>query len=88
MTTANSVLTISLRQHGNSVGLTIPKPYLEALGLTKGAQVDVELKNGFIEMKPHIDDLTIERLMSDYDPQYHNYNDLLPGEIGREKLED
>lgn len=88
MTTGNSVLTISLRQHGNSVGLTIPKPYLEALGLTKDAQVDVALKNGFIEMKPHVNGITIERLMSDYNAEIHNYDDLLPGEVGQERLED
>lgn len=88
MTTSNSILTISLRQHGNSVGLTLPKPYLEALGLTKGAQVDVELKNGLIEMRPHTDGVTIEQLMSDYHPECHNYGDLLPGEAGRERLED
>ena len=88
MTASNSVLTISLRQHGNSVGLTLPKPYLEALGLTKGAQVDVELKNGFSEMKPHVNGITIERLMSDYNAEIHNYDDLLPGEVGKERLED
>jgi antitoxin component of MazEF toxin-antitoxin module len=78
-----TVLTIPLRQHGNSVGLTIPKPYLDALGLSKGAQVDVELKNGQIEMRPH-KDLSLEDLLASYDPAKHNYEDLLPGEVGRE----
>lgn len=84
MNTSNTVLTIPLRKHGNSVGLTLPKPYLEALGLTKGAQVDVELKNGLIEMRPHSEELTIEQLLSTYDPDTHNHDDLLPGEVGRE----
>ena len=87
MTISSSVLTIPLRQHGNSVGLTLPKPYLEALGLTKGAQVDIELKNGLIEMRPHTDDITIEQLMSTYDPDQHNYGDLIPGEVGQERFE-
>lgn len=86
MNMSNNVLTISLRQHGNSVGLTLPKPYLEALGLTKGAQVDVELKNGLIEMRPHTEDLTIDQLMSTYDPVLHNYGELIPGEIGQERF--
>jgi len=85
--TNSTVLTVALRQHGNSVGLTLPKPYLEALGLAKGAQVDVELKNGLIEMRPHTDDLSIDQLMSSYDPSLHNYGDLLPGDIGKEIVE-
>lgn len=79
-----SVLTIPLRQHGNSVGLTLPKPYLDALGLSKGAEVDVVLKDGMIEMRPHVESVSIENLMATYDPKVHNYGDLLPGEIGKE----
>ena len=80
----SSVLTIHLRQHGNSVGLTLPKPYLDALGLVKGAQVDVLLKNGLIEMRPHVESVSLESLMSTYDPAKHNYDDLLPGQVGKE----
>ena len=86
MNTTN-ILTIPLRQHGNSVGLTLPKPYLEALGLSKGAEVDIELKNGLIEMRPHTDSLKIEQLMSAYDPSVHNYDDLIPGDIGKEAVQ-
>jgi antitoxin component of MazEF toxin-antitoxin module len=81
---SRSTLTIPLRQHGNSVGLTLPKPFLDALGLAKGAQVDVLLKNGLIEMRPHIESVSIESLMSSYDPNLHNYDDLLPGDVGSE----
>jgi len=84
---SRSVLTIPLRQHGNSVGLIIPKPYLDALGLQKGAQVDVELKNGRIEMRPHAGS-SINELMASYIPEQHNYEDLLPGDIGNEIVKD
>lgn len=88
MIQSGSVLTIPLRKHGNSVGLTLPKPYLDALGLTKGAEVDIELKDGLIVMRPHTEELTIEQLMSTYDPDIHNYDDLLPGEIGKEIIKE
>ena len=79
-----SALTIPLRQHGNSVGLTVPKPYLDALGLAKGAQVDLLLKNGLIELRPHVESISLDALMSNYNPDQHNYADLLPGQLGKE----
>lgn len=78
-------LTVSLRQQGNSVGVTLPKVYLDALGLAKGSQVDMVLKNGLIEMRPHAEEgINLEHLLSRYNPDLHNYDDLLPGEIGSE----
>ena len=50
---ANNSLTLSLRQQGNSVGITLPKVFLDTLGLSKGAKMDVELKAGVIELRPH-----------------------------------
>ena len=79
-----SALTVPLRQHGNSVGLTLPKAFLDALGLIKGAQVDVLLRDGLLEVRPHIEPLSLDSLMASYDPAKHNYDDLLPGQIGKE----
>ncbi len=81
---ANNSLTLSLRQQGNSVGITLPKAFLDSLGLVKGAQVDVELKAGVIELRPHNEQPSIEQLMSGYDPQNHNYGELIPADIGSE----
>ena len=81
-------LTLSLRQQGNSIGLTVPKAYLDALELVKGSQVDLELKGDSIEMRPHKEVIGIEELMEQYDPELHNYDDLIPGEIGRERIEE
>ncbi len=79
-------ITVSLRQQGNSVGVIVPKVYLDALGLVKGSQVDILLKKGVIEMRPHIEDMTLEDLLADYNPEIHNHDLLIRGDVGNEKL--
>jgi antitoxin MazE len=45
-------MSIKLHRWGNSVGLRVPKPMLEQLGLTEGSQVDVRIEAGRPVIEP------------------------------------
>ena len=45
-------MSITLHRWGNSVGLRLPKPMLEQLGLTEGSQVDVMIEAGRLVIEP------------------------------------
>jgi putative addiction module antidote len=39
-----------IRQLGNSLGIILPKDFLDALGLKDGDEIDIELKQKHIEL--------------------------------------
>ncbi|HEY7578555.1 MAG TPA: AbrB/MazE/SpoVT family DNA-binding domain-containing protein [Acetobacteraceae bacterium] len=45
-------MPVTLHRWGNSVGLRVPKPRLEQLGLGKGSKVDVKVENGCLIIGP------------------------------------
>jgi antitoxin MazE len=45
-------MSITLHRWGNGVGLRVPKPMLEQLGLTEGSQVDVRIEAGRLIIEP------------------------------------
>jgi antitoxin MazE len=42
-----------LHRWGNSVGLRLPKPLLEQLGLKEGSEVDVKVEDNRLVIEPH-----------------------------------
>jgi antitoxin MazE len=48
----DTTMSITLHRWGNSVGLRLPKPMLEQLGLTEGSQVDVMIEAGRLVIEP------------------------------------
>ena len=47
-----TTMSITLHRWGNSVGLRVPKPMLEQLGLAEGSQVDVKVEGGRLVIEP------------------------------------
>lgn len=70
-------MSVTLHRWGNSVGLRVPKPLLEQLGLGEGSKVDVRVENGRLviepERKPRV---TLKDVLKGFSP-----NDR-PGEVG------
>jgi antitoxin MazE len=71
-----TLVPVTLHRWGNSVGLRVPKPRLEQLGLGKGSKVDVKVENGCLIIGPERKRrLTMAELLEGYSP------DDQPGEI-------
>ena len=45
-------MSVTLHRWGNSVGLRVPKPLLEQLGLGEGSKVDVKVEAGRLVIEP------------------------------------
>jgi len=45
-------MSITLHRWGNSVGLRVPKPMLQQLGLAEGSQVEVKIEAGRLVIEP------------------------------------
>lgn len=45
-------MSVTLHRWGNSVGLRLPKPLLEQLGLGEGSKVDVKVEAGRLVIEP------------------------------------
>jgi antitoxin MazE len=70
-------VSISLHRWGNSIGLRVPKPMLQQLGLTEGSQVDVKIEDGRLVIEPaRRVRMTMAELLQGFTP------DDQPGEIG------
>jgi antitoxin MazE len=44
-------MTVTLQKWGNSVGVRLPKPMLEQVGLKEGAQVDVQVEGDHLVIR-------------------------------------
>ncbi|HET6234043.1 MAG TPA: AbrB/MazE/SpoVT family DNA-binding domain-containing protein [Acetobacteraceae bacterium] len=45
-------MSVTLHKWGNSVGLRVPKPLLDQLGLKQGVQVDVKVEGNRLVIEP------------------------------------
>jgi antitoxin MazE len=68
-------MSVTLHKWGNSVGLRIPKPMLEQVGLKEGAQVEVKVEGGRLVIEPARRRLTLQDVLKGFTP------DNRPGEV-------
>ena len=69
-------MSITLHRWGNSVGLRLPKPMLEQLGLAEGSQVDVKVEGDRLVIERHRPRrLTLQEVLKGFSP------DNQPGEV-------
>jgi antitoxin MazE len=69
-------MPITLHRWGNSVGLRIPKPMLEQVGLKEGAQVEIKVEGDRLVIEPHRPRrLTLKDVLKGFTP------DNQPGEV-------
>ena len=45
-------MTVTLHRWGNSIGLRLPKPLLEQIGLGEGSKVDLKVESGRLVIEP------------------------------------
>jgi antitoxin MazE len=70
-------MSVTLHRWGNSVGLRVPKPLLDQLGLGEGSKVDVRVEDGRLVIEPHRGQrLTLKDVLKGFSP------DDQPGEVG------
>jgi len=73
---------------GNSLGVRIPKDIAGRVGLSEGAQVDIEMENDRIVISPARPRYTLEALLRGMTPQaMHEAFDWGP-DRGREAVDD
>jgi antitoxin MazE len=60
-------LAVTLQKWGNSVGVRLPKPMLEQLGLAEGAQVDVLVEGDHLVIRRRR--LNLAELLADCRPE-------------------
>lgn len=70
-------MSVTLHKWGNSVGLLLPKPLLERLGLKEGAQVNVKIEGDRLVIERH---RPIRRTLQDVLKGFTRDNQ--PGEVG------
>jgi antitoxin MazE len=69
-------MSATLHRWGNSVGLRLPKPLLEQLGLGEGSKVELKVESGRLIIEPERKRrLTMAELLEGYSP------DDQPGEV-------
>jgi len=69
-------MSITLHRWGNSVGLRVPKPMLEQLGLAEGSQVDIKVEGDRLVIERHRPRrLTLQEVLKGFTP------DNQPGEV-------
>jgi antitoxin MazE len=69
-------MSVTLHKWGNSVGLRVPKPLLEQLGLKEGAQVDLKVEGDRLVIERHRPKrLTLQEVLKGFTP------DDQPGEV-------
>ena len=69
-------MSITLHRWGNSVGLRVPKPMLEQLGLGEGSRVDIKVEAGRLVLVPvRHPRMTMAELLEGFTP------DDQPGEL-------
>lgn len=59
--------TLTIRRTGNANTVSIPKKILKILNLHVGDELDIDVKNNEIVLKPHADELTLESLLEQSD---------------------
>jgi antitoxin MazE len=70
-------MSVTLHRWGNSIGLRLPKPLLEQLGLSEGSKVDLRIEDGHIVIEPQrTRKLTMKDILEGFTPEDQ------PGEVG------
>jgi antitoxin MazE len=70
-------MSVTLHRWGNSIGLRLPKPLLEQLGLGEGSKVDLRIEGGHLVIEPQrTRKLTLKDVLAGFTP------DDQPGELG------
>ena len=70
-------MSVTLHRWGNSVGLRLPKPLLEQLGLAEGSRVNLRIDDGRLVIEPYRPGrLVLKDVLKGFSP------DDRPGEIG------
>ena len=82
-TLGSDMATAILRQSGGSVILTIPKAFLESMGLGADSKVNLDIRGRTLTITPGY---SIDELVSRITPE--NSHELIdPGERGAEQIE-
>jgi antitoxin MazE len=69
-------MPVTLHRWGNSVGLRVPKPLLDQLGLKEGSQVDVKVEGERLVIEPRRPRrLTLKDVLKGFTPEDR------PGEV-------
>jgi antitoxin MazE len=69
-------MSVTLHRWGNSVGLRVPKPLLEQLGLKEGSEVELKIEDGRLVIEPHRPRrLTLKDVLKGFTPEDQ------PGEV-------
>ena len=64
-------MAVTLHRWGNSVGIRLPKPLLEQLGLGEGSKVDLKVEAGRLVIEPaRRRRLTMAELLEGITPDY------------------
>ncbi len=77
--------TLKVRDIGNSLGVIIPKPFSESLGLRAGKEVTIEMKEGALIIKPR--KYTLEELVAQMTPENETPEISTGAEVGSEVVE-
>lgn len=77
--------TLRIRDIGNSLGIIIPKPYSDSLGLKSGKEVTIEMKEGMLIIKPR--KYTLEELVAQMTPENATPEISIGAEVGEEVVE-
>jgi antitoxin MazE len=62
-------MAVTLQKWGHSVGVRLPKPMLEQLGLAAGAPVDVLVEGDHLVIRPARRRLTLDELLAQWKPE-------------------
>ena len=77
-----STMKTDIKKWGNSLGIRIPKPFTESLGLSEGTRIQIEIRDGAIVIRPIY---SLDLLLSQITPE-HLHDELDPGEtVGEEE---
>jgi antitoxin MazE len=75
--TEDQLMSVTLHRWGNSIGLRLPKPLLEQLGLGEGSKVDLRIEGGHLVIEPQrTKKLALKDVLAGFTPEDQ------PGEVG------
>lgn len=79
-------MSVTLRKWGNSVGVRLPKPMLEQVGLKEGAEVDVSVEGNRLIIKHRR--VTLAELLARCKPENRPDPVKWGPDVGREIIRD
>jgi antitoxin MazE len=82
------IMVAKIAKWGNSLGVRIPRPLLEVIGLTDNDSVEIIAEDKILILRPARERLTLETLFQDWDgeaPEPYDWGEL-DAPVGRELL--